>query len=138
MFSNFQMIHGLLEDEVTAVLEVEPGKFVLGHNRGLTFGDGKQFQEMPFWGKPGAEIPFSRVLDMKADSKQNTWLTAERVGLARINKQKQIKWYGKTNGLPDHIMITSVWIDHRDNDNVWVGTSQGIFFLAANKISLFQ
>jgi len=129
MFSNFQMIHGLLDEEVTAVLEVEPGKFVLGHNRGLTFWDGKQFRKMPFRGKNEAELPFSRVLDIKADSKQNIWLTAERVGLARINKQREIKWYGKTQGLPDNIMITSVWIDR--TDNVWVGTSRGIFFMAA-------
>jgi PAS domain S-box-containing protein len=131
MFSNFQMIHGLLEEEVTAVLEIEPGKFVLGHNRGLTFWNGKQFQEMPFRGKDGAELPFSRVLDIKADSKQNIWLTAERVGLARIDKQKEIKWYGKTNGIPDNIMITSVWIDQ--SDNVWAGTSRGILFMAANE-----
>jgi two-component system cell cycle sensor histidine kinase/response regulator CckA len=131
MFSNFHMIHGLLEEEVTAVLEIEPGKFVLGHNRGLTFWDGKQFQEMPFKGKDGDDLPYSRVLDMKADSKQNTWLTAERLGLARIDKQKKIKWYDKTNGLADNIMITSVWIDH--SDNVWLGTSQGIFFMAANE-----
>ncbi|NIM17154.1 MAG: hypothetical protein GTO45_34575, partial [Candidatus Aminicenantes bacterium] len=69
MFSNFQMIHGLLEDEVTAVLEIDPGKFVLGHNRGLTFWDGNKFLEMPFFGEDGAELPFTRVLDLKADSK---------------------------------------------------------------------
>jgi PAS domain S-box-containing protein len=131
MFSNFQMIHGLLEEEVTAVLEVEPGKFVLGHNRGLTFWDENQFLEMPFRGKDEAELPFSRVLDIKADSKQNIWLTVERVGLARINKQREIKWYGKTHGLPDNILINGVWIDH--SDNVWVGTRQGIFFMAANE-----
>ncbi|MGD2090540.1 MAG: response regulator [Candidatus Aminicenantes bacterium] len=130
-FSNFHRIHGLLEEEVTAVLEIEPGKFVLGHNRGLTFWDGKQFRKMPFRGKDEAELPFCRVLDIKADSKQNIWLTAERVGLGRVNKQKEIKWYGKTHGLPDHIMSTSVWIDH--SDGVWVGTSQGIFVMAASE-----
>ncbi len=131
MFSNFQMIHGLLEEEVTAVLEIEPGKFVLGHNRGLTFWDGNQFLEMPFTGEDGTELPFCRVLDMKKDSKQNTWVAAERVGLARINKQRQIKWYDSSRGLPGNIKINSVWIDH--TDNVWVGTSRGTFFMAANE-----
>ncbi|UCH96606.1 MAG: PAS domain S-box protein, partial [Candidatus Aminicenantes bacterium] len=131
MFSNFQMIHGLLEDEVTAVLEIEPGKFVLGHNRGLTFWDGNKFTKMPFIGEDGADFPFSRVLDLKADSKQNTWMIAERVGVARIDKQREIKWYGTRQGMPDNIMITSVCIDQ--TDNVWVGTSQGIFFMAANE-----
>jgi ligand-binding sensor domain-containing protein len=41
-FSTFQRMHGLLEDEVTAILEYEPGKFILGHNFGITFYDGTQ------------------------------------------------------------------------------------------------
>ena len=135
MFSNFQVIHGLLEEEVTAVLEVEPGTFVLGHNRGLTFWDGNQFRKMPFTGEDVSSLPFCRVLDMKRDSKQNTWVVAERLGLARINKHRQINWYGSSHGLPDNIKATSVWIDHTDknNDNVWVGTGQGIFSMDANK-----
>jgi PAS domain S-box-containing protein len=131
MFSNFQMIHGLLEDEVTAVLEIEPGKFVLGHNRGLTFRDGNKFSQMPFSGEDGADLPFARVLDLQADSKQNIWVTAERVGVARIDKQKEIKWYGSRHGLPENIKVTSVGIDH--TDNVWVGTGRGIFFMANNE-----
>jgi PAS domain S-box-containing protein len=130
-FSNFQMIHGLLEEEVTAVLEVEPGKFVFGHNRGLTFWDRKQFKKMPFTGRDGAELPFCRVLDIKKDAKQNTWVVAERVGVARINKQRQIKWYGSHHGLPDNLKITSIWID--TTNNVWAGCDQGLFFMAANE-----
>jgi two-component system cell cycle sensor histidine kinase/response regulator CckA len=130
-FGNFQMIHGLLEDEVTAVLEVEPGKFILGHNQGLTFWDGNQFKKMPFIGVDGTELPFCRVLDMKRDTKQNTWVVAERVGVARINKQRQIKWYGSSHGLPDNLRITSIWIDR--TNNVWVGSGQGLFFMAAHE-----
>ena len=130
-FSNFQVRHGLLEEEVTALLEVEPGKFVLGHNRGLTFWDGNKFEKMPFTGEDGAELPFCRVLDMKRDAKQNTWLVAERVGVARINKQKQIKWYGTHHGLPDNLRVTSIWID--DTNNVWVGCGHGLFFMAADE-----
>jgi len=36
-FRNLQMIHGLLDDEVTAILEYKPGYFVFGHNNGFTF-----------------------------------------------------------------------------------------------------
>jgi two-component system cell cycle sensor histidine kinase/response regulator CckA len=130
MFSNFKRVHGLLEDEVTAVLEIEPGKFVLGHYRGLTFWNGNKFLEMPFTGEDGAVLPYGRVLDMKADSKQNIWVTSAQVGLARISKQREIKWYGKDHGLPDNIMINCVWID--EADNVWIGTNLGIFFMVGN------
>jgi two-component system cell cycle sensor histidine kinase/response regulator CckA len=130
MFSNFQMIHGLLEDEVTALLEYEPGKFVLGHDMGLTFWDGNKFLKMPFTGEDETEPPYGRVLDMKLDSKQNIWVVAERVGVIKINKQRKIKRYGSRHGLPDYIMINGLWIDN--TDNVWVGTSQGVFFMAGN------
>jgi len=130
-FSNFKVIHGLLEEEVTALLEVEPGQIVLGHNRGLTFWDGDQFKEMPFTGADGSERPFCRVLDMKKDAQQNTWIVAERLGVARIDKQKQIKWYGSNYGLPDNLRVTSIWID--GSNNVWVGTGYGLFFMAADE-----
>jgi PAS domain S-box-containing protein len=113
------------------VLEYEPGKFVLGHDRGLTFWDGNKFLEMPFTEDDAAVLPSFRVLDMKVDSRQNIWVISARVGLARISKQREIKWYGKDHGLPDNINISSVWIDHADN--VWVGTSRGVFFMAGNE-----
>jgi CheY-like chemotaxis protein len=68
---------------------------------------------------------------MKSDSKQNIWVAAERVGVVKINKQRKIKRYGSRHGLPDYIMINGVWIDN--TDSVWVGTSQGVFFMAGNE-----
>lgn len=122
-FGSFSMVHGLLEDEVTAVLEYEPGKFVLGHNTGLTFYDGRRFEKLPFF--PGSKKPprLCRVLEMKADSKQNIWIAASHMGLAKVNKRKEITWYGSEHGLPDK--ITSIWVDSRDN--LWLGTIRGLF-----------
>jgi len=52
-FSSLQRLHGLLEDEVTAVLEVEPGKFALGHTHGITIYDENtnRFTVIPITGK---------------------------------------------------------------------------------------
>jgi PAS domain S-box-containing protein len=129
-FGNFQRIHGLLEDEVTAVLEYEPGKFVLGHNNGLTFYDGKKFLKMPFLNDNISRLSIRRVLDMQLDSKKNIWLAMAWGGLAKINPRNKhrITWYGKADGLPDYIVC--LWID--ETDTVWVGTGKGIFFRTPN------
>ncbi|MCP5102523.1 MAG: PAS domain S-box protein, partial [bacterium] len=122
-FSNYYMQHGLLEDEVTAVVEYEPGKFVLGHNKGVTFWDGNTFRRVPLAGKIGARFAVCRVMDIKVDSEKNTWLALSDSGLAKIDRQKKVTWYGKTDGMPGKIM--SLWIDRLDR--IWIGTYREIF-----------
>ncbi|NIM15711.1 MAG: response regulator [Candidatus Aminicenantes bacterium] len=126
-FSNFQMIHGLLEDEVTAVVEYEPGKFVLGHNIGITISDGREFLRIPFHRSKGSSSPLFRVLDIQLDSKKNVWLAAARAGLGKIDLHYpyRMTWYGRENGLLGNIV--SLWIDKK-TDNIWVGTDLGIYF----------
>jgi PAS domain S-box-containing protein len=128
-FANFQQQDGLLEDEVTAVLEYQPGKFVLGHERGLTFYNENKLQPVPF-PKKIAGIPLCRVLDMKADSKKNLWVALSRAGLLKVDLQQVHRhreingaWYHRAHGLPT--VTSCLWIDKQDR--VWVGTSQGIF-----------
>jgi PAS domain S-box-containing protein len=128
-FSNFQRFHGLLEDEVSAVLEVEPGKFILGHNRGITLYNGKKFKRIPFPEARISQFEQSRVLDMHPDSKKNTWMAAALAGVAKVTPRGEITWYGKENGLPEY--IACVWVDNRDN--VWVGTKGGIFIRTGNE-----
>lgn len=41
---NFFDISGLLESEVSSIVEYEPGKYLFGHNVGFTFYDGKTFK----------------------------------------------------------------------------------------------
>jgi PAS domain S-box-containing protein len=122
-FANFQRVHGLLEDEVTSVAEYNPGKFVLGHNNGVTFWDGNNFTPLPFTKKDGSMLSHCRALDMEVDSKQNIWVAATDAGLCRIDKNRKIKWYGKAHGLPSRIV--SVRIDK--NDRCWVAGEKQIF-----------
>lgn len=128
-FSSMNLVHGLLEDEVTAVFEYEPGKFVLGHNNGITYYDGSRFVKLPLVRSNGTQPMLCRVLDIKADSKKNIWVASSFMGLARINQQKEIEWFGKEHGLGEK--ITSIWIDA--GDNVWIGTTEGIFYLNQDK-----
>jgi two-component system cell cycle sensor histidine kinase/response regulator CckA len=124
-FSNFQQIHGLLEDEVTAVLEIEPGRFILGHNRGITLYNGKKFRKIPF---PETKVPnttLCRVLAMHPDSRKNTWMALAWAGLAKVTPQGKITWYGKKERVPAY--IADLWIDEKDN--VWAASEEGIFYL---------
>ncbi|MFC2155113.1 ATP-binding protein [Acidobacteriota bacterium] len=130
-FANFQGIHGLLEDEVSAVVEYEPGKFILGHNRGITVWDGKKFDPLPFAGKDGRPYPFCRILDMKVDSRHNTWAIAEGIGLCRIDKQRRIDWYGKEHGLNGY--PSSLWIYNKDA--LYVGADHGIYIRRGNRFT---
>ncbi|MCK4760784.1 MAG: PAS domain S-box protein [Candidatus Aminicenantes bacterium] len=126
-FSNYRAAQGLLEDEVTAVVEYRPGKFVLGHNRGVTFWEDGKFQPVPFSSAQNAALNMSRVMDMKVDSKQNIWVAADNSGLAKINKKKEIKWLA--NDLPG--VAWCLWIDK--NNDVWAGTRGGLALIKGNK-----
>ncbi|UCH96632.1 MAG: hypothetical protein JSV88_07225, partial [Candidatus Aminicenantes bacterium] len=130
-FRNFYMIHGLLDDEVSAVLEFEPGKFVLGHNDGITLYDEetKTFMKIPIPQNKSTHRLY-RALDMQMDSRGNVWLAMAWAGLGKFNPRTiryphQVTWYGKTHGLPE--CIVSLWID-KNTGNMWVGTEKGIFF----------
>jgi PAS domain S-box-containing protein len=131
-FSNFQRHHGLLEDEVTALLEYEPGKFILGHNNGITFYDGKEFLPVPFFREEDTALPVCRVLDIQMDANKDIWLAASWAGLAKVNPgfPRRITWYGPEHGLSRKIIC--LWIDQHTN-RMWVGTETGIFFRKPNQ-----
>ncbi|MCP4147378.1 MAG: response regulator [bacterium] len=123
-FENYQAVHGLLEDEVTSVLEYKPGKFVLGHNKGVTFWDGKHFSKLPFSRKKqGLSFIPCRILDMKCDSLGNIWAAAGLAGLVKIDKQRNFTWYGKNEGLLKQIVC--LYID--EQNNIFSGSDSGVY-----------
>lgn len=132
-FSAFQRKNGLLEDEVTAVVEYGPGKFVLGHNYGITLYDGNRFIRLPLAKRGETSIPSNRVLDIQVDSKKNIWAAASYAGMAKLNPRlpDEITWYGEENGLLGQVMC--IWIDKENNDNMWVGTQMGMFLFEKNQ-----
>ena len=122
-FGSFQMKHGLLENEVTAVLEYEPGKFVFGHNNGLTFYNGTTFEPRPFRFQSGSRHIFQRVMDMKSDSRKNIWLVLSSHQLVKTDTQGHIQQYGPQEGFS--YKANTIWID--PDDTLWVGTEKGIY-----------
>jgi PAS domain S-box-containing protein len=124
-FGSFQLQHGLLEDEVTAILEYEPGKLVFGHPGGVTFYDGREFSTLSFEVEEDADVAVSRILDIKIDSKQNIWLAVAQRGLGRIDRQRKIKWYGRERA--DRDFFNSLWV--RRDDSIWVATGREVLTL---------
>ena len=124
-FTSYQMKNGLLEDEVSAILEYEPGKFVLGHNNGFTFYDqttGK-FQKLPVIGKSKEGFSLCRVLDMHIDSKKCIWAAMGRSGVAKINPKRELQWFGEQHGLIDNVV--SLWVG--PGDKIWAASEAGIY-----------
>ncbi|MGE5341633.1 MAG: ATP-binding protein [Candidatus Omnitrophota bacterium] len=125
-FGNFQTKNGLLEDDVTAITEYAPGKFVLGHTSGLTFYDGTTFRSQKlFMPRHGLNSSSERIMDLKSDSRGNIWAGIANASLMRIDAQGNTTSFYSIDGQP--LQAHCLWID--PDDTVWAGTPYGVFYL---------
>jgi len=122
-FTNYQMKEGLMEDEVTAVVEYRPGKFAFGHNNCLTFFDGEKFYPRRFPIYKDTDILQQRVLDLKVDSKYKLWVALSNAPLIETDFPGKIRYWGANEGLT--FPAYCLWIDR--DDEMLVGTKQGLF-----------
>jgi signal transduction histidine kinase/ligand-binding sensor domain-containing protein len=133
-FKNYHKDHGLLENEVTAIAEIEPGKLVFGHENGLTFFENQRFRTLSFLkDKPESEVR-SRVLDLAVDHKKNIWIAASMLGLAKINQDGKIEWFRKEAGFEG--IVTSVLVDRQNR--IWVSDRKGLHISNGEKFVLFN
>ncbi len=133
-FKNYRKDHGLLENEVTAITEIESGKIIFGHENGLTFLENHRFRTLSFWkDKPGSEVR-SRVLDLKVDQQKNIWVAASMLGLAKIRQEGRIEWFRKEAGFEG--IVTSVLVDRQNR--IWVSDRNGLHFFNGEKFVLFD
>jgi len=124
-FAGYNRETGLLEDEVSSILQMQNGKIVMGHEGGITFL-GPSSNTLRFDGSPAA---LSRVMDMTEDRWGNLWIAADRRGLARLSPRGLIRWFDQEKGLP-----AGVFAVHLSPDGgVWAGTASGLFRLNGNQ-----
>jgi len=123
-FETYQLGQGLSEDEVTAVAEYEPGKYILGHNQGLTFWEDGHFTPFPFGILPGRVSSLYRSLEIIQDPQQRIWIAASNAGLAEIDRNKNIRWHCEEL-ISQGNQIVCLHIDWRGN--FWVGSNLGLF-----------
>ena len=116
---------GLLGDDVSAILELDSGQMVLGHQKGLTF-----------FGPPMKKLPFnidnkllSRVIDLAEDENGQIWIAADRQGLGLMQEDHSIEWFDSEDGLTKAVYSV---LCHSDLGTL-VGTSDGLYRKAGQR-----
>lgn len=132
-FANYSESHGLLENEVTAIVEYEPGNFVFGHNIGLTFFNDNKIETLEFPFRDFISPSQARVLDMAIDSKKNIWVAANHLGVARVDKNRSVKWFGRAEGVIGS--ATSVLVDN--TGAIFAATDNNIYKFDGESFKLF-
>ncbi|MCP4663564.1 MAG: response regulator [bacterium] len=97
-FANFTHRHGLLEDEVSAIIESEPGTLLFGHDGGFTFFTSEEALRIPI---PSGMGGSGRVMDLRRDAQGVIWAALGSPGVARIEPSGPIQWIRE--GLVDEI-----------------------------------
>lgn len=115
----FDSRFGLARDEVTAIIQLGDGTMVLGHEGGLTFLNPDPVAYPITRDLPGT----GRVIDLETDADGRLWIAFDQWGLALLNEDRSLQWFGRETGLPQYVYAL-----HFDQQGVmWVGGSQGLY-----------
>lgn len=126
-FKNFYKSDGLLEDEVTTILEYTPGNYIFGHNSGYTVYSGGKFRTVSFHQTKEENYRASRVLEMISDPRGNIWAACGIYGLIKIDPQGSY-----TTVIKRFNSVTSVL--YHDKLGLLVTTTDDIFTLEGNQL----
>ncbi len=120
-FISYDRRHGLVENEVTAVLEPNPGQMIFGHNLGLSILEEDSILTYPFE-NPAPSRNDYRVLDMASDSSGNVWMVTSNAGVMRFDRRGRI-----TQEHPEIRVARS--LAHSPQGALWLLAEQGLFEL---------
>lgn len=129
LLMNYFEFNGLLENEVTAILELKEGGFVFGHNGGLTTLDQNKFTRIEF---PGAKNNQLRVMDLMQDDRGDVWIAASILGFGKMIGNGKIKWYKA-----DSLSLATT-IHQGGQGKIWAGTSQKLYYLKNDRFVPFE
>ena len=122
---NYFKKNGLLEDEVTAITEMNNGTIVLGHNHGLTLLGEKTAKTIEF---PDLKLNTRRVSDIMKDKEGNVWFASISRGIGKLQEDGKITWFSSPK-----FPITNVV--HQDNTGrIWVGADTNLSYQRDNKL----
>jgi PAS domain S-box-containing protein len=123
---NYFKKNGMLEDEVTAIAEMNDGRIVLGHNNGLSIFNNNTFKIIEF---PDLKLNTRRVSDMIKDKDGNIWFVSISRGLGKLQPGGNITWYSS-----DKFPVTTVV--HQDKTGrIWVGADTKLLYLKNGKLT---
>jgi len=92
-FEGYDSGQGLLDDEVSAITEVDHDAFLLGHQGGLSLlEDGNVAATFSFPEKSHSKARNERVLDLCSDGEGGAWIAAGNLGLGHWSRQEGLSW----------------------------------------------
>ena len=121
-FANYDATHGLLSNEVSAVLERASGEIVLGHEQGLTILGPRGVVTIPLHRPGSLPSPRQRVLELAEDADGNLWVAGAAMGLCRIEPGGKVRWFEQTEEF-DHSAL--VLVDRQAR--LWAGTNRRLY-----------
>ncbi len=126
---NYFESDGLPENEVTAILEINKNKFILGHNNHLSIFENFKFKSIQF---PSIQNNLTRVMDIIKDNDGNIIFTANNLGVGKLLKNGVIKWIKVDN----FTNATALFQDKKGK--IWVGTNKKLFYLKDDKLIEYE
>lgn len=127
-FACYSNNDGLLDDEVTALLEVAPGWLLMGHNDGLTSWKNRVFRTLEFKGEGATAVQEARVMDLARDDSGRIWAAISAHGLARIHDDFRVSIFPLN--LPGDQSLRYPRQAHClcpvAKNELWVGTNDGL------------
>lgn len=119
-FQNFDRNVGLPETDISAIVSLGAGKYVLGYNNGLQVWEGtKAVRTITFSSGPNALL--SRVLNFARDGSGGVWLSVYQAGVKRLDEKSLAV---RDFPLPGNIPVS--YVDVYD-DQLYVVSNEKVF-----------
>lgn len=126
-FANYRRDQGLLEDEVSAVLEIAPGQLMLGHDTGLTLLGLDKTETLSFQPDSLPRDTGLRVMDLTLDEESSVWGALSRQGVFRRSQDGTITRY------PSDHAVYAVLYDNR-RKQLWIGGEEGLSQIDGDRV----
>jgi PAS domain S-box-containing protein len=130
-FRNHNSSIGLEEDDIASVNEISPGKYIFGHNHGITISDNHRFKYISFKSYKNYKLNSSRVLEFYKDKDGNMWFAAYSMGIGKLDKSDNIEWHS----LPDSTAFVSIISD--SEGNIIAAANNGLFIYRNGKFEKY-
>jgi PAS domain S-box-containing protein len=127
--ANYFESDGLPANEVSAIVETNDGRYVLGHSNQISVLDDNKITSFEF---PGNQNGLTRVLDMMKDRDGNIWFTANTLGVGKLSIKDKMKWFATIEGN----RTTAICQDN--SGKIWIGTNQKLFYFKGDKIVEYE
>lgn len=105
-FANFGRRDGLLEDEVSAIVEFSPGRLLFGHNTGISVWSPEGVTAMPFTAGGTGSLPVTRVMEAARGPGGELWIAGVDGGLGRYRPGGEVEWLSRRLGLPAEAVLS--------------------------------